>query len=474
MKNQKNWLDLYRAACRAGVPLVAINTPDPASTIREIGKVLPTVKGHEDAPILAWDVCRGTVAVNEAGLTYASSDTEGDPAAFLLAAQSYPDGTVVFWHNSQACFDRGLPVVQGCWNLRDEYKQNQRMLVLLAADHQLPKPLARDVVVIDEPLPDQDRLREIAVETAGELDKATLERVVQALRGLSALTKEGVDIAQLWQGKRKAIERRGLTFDEGSETFDDIRGLSNAKDFGEALFTGPHPPAVVVRVEELEKSMAGSQGDLSGTSQDALQVFLSAMEDNGWAGQIAFGPPGTGKSLYSKALANTFDRLPLVFDINATKEGLVGSSEANVRNVVKTLIAIGGREVFFVASMNKMNVPPELVRRFRYGVWMFDMPDDEERAAMWELHRGKFEIDAKDKQPDDTDWSGSDIRNICEMAWKMGRSLKDVLQFASSNGKANPEVVKAARDAAEGKYISASKPGVYRRQQAGSKRRISI
>jgi SpoVK/Ycf46/Vps4 family AAA+-type ATPase len=57
-------------------------------------------------------------------------------------------------------------------------------------------------------------------------------------------------------------------------------------------------------------------------------------------GTLLVGSPGTGKSLGAKAMAHSLG-LPLVkFDINRVYGSLVGSSEARVREALKTLEAM--------------------------------------------------------------------------------------------------------------------------------------
>lgn len=245
--------------------------------------------------------------MNEAGRQAVASvnaeEAEGNPVAFLELAGQLPDGTVACFLQADAWIAEP-PVIQGVWNLRDPYKTSRRMLVLLGAQIRPPVSLQRDVVALDEELPDREALTRIVRELDQAASEATpdrpsaddelVRRSAEAVQGLSAflaeqavamaLRRDGIDLDHLWDNRRTMIEQtRGLSVDREPITFNDVGGLAQIKDFGRALFEGPHPPSVVVRIEEIEKVMAGSQGDLSGTSQDALQVVLNSMEDYGWA-----------------------------------------------------------------------------------------------------------------------------------------------------------------------------------------------
>ena len=489
-----NTAERFRHARRAGVPLVAINTPDPRDTMETLATM-----ANGESPVVCWDCIAGLRPVNDAGreavAAVSAEQAEGNPIGFLEVAAELPESTVTCMLQADAWINEP-PVIQGIWNLREPFKRSRRTLVLLARQIRLPISLQGDVVMMDEDLPDRPVLEGIARSMDGvaaeanpersETDDDTIRRIVDSTVGLSAflaeqavamsLRRDGFDFKMLAENRRVMIEQtRGLSVDRGRESFDDIGGLEQVKLFGRALFEGPHPPALVVRVEEIEKVMAGSQGDLSGTSQDALQVVLNSMEDNGWDGIVAFGCPGAGKSLYSKALANSFGVLSLSLDLNATKGSLVGESEKYVREAMSVIKAIGGDRVFFVATANRLNtIPGELLRRFRGGIWMFDFPGDEERKRIWPIHLAKFSIDNVEKpveKPDDRMYAGSDIRNCCERAWKMGSTLQFASQFIAPVGKTAREVIRDAQKLADGNFLSASQPGLYRTAEAEKKGR---
>ena len=485
-----NTAERFKHARRAGVPLIAINTPDPRDTMERLASV-----SNGTSPVVCWDCIAGLRPVNEAGreavATVNTEQAEGNPVGFLEVAAELPENTVVCFLQADAWINEP-PVIQGIWNLREPYKGSRRTLVLLARQIRLPISLQGDVIVIDEDLPDREELEVVArsmnqaaAEASSErpeVDDDTIRRVVDSTVGLSSflaeqavamsLRRDGFDFDMLSENRRSMIEQtRGLSVDRGQESFNDIGGLSQAKKFGQALFDGPHPPALVVRVEEIEKVMAGSQGDSSGTSQDALQVVLNSMEDNDWDGIVAFGCPGAGKSLYSKALANTFGVLSLSLDLNATKGSLVGESEKYVREAMSVIKAIGSDRVFFVATANRLNtIPGELLRRFRGGIWMFDFPGDEERERIWPIHLKKFEKSGKNT-PDDRMYAGSDIRNCCERAWKMGCTIKYASQFIAPVGKTARDVIRSAQRLADGNFLSASHPGLYQAPETGGKGR---
>ncbi len=67
----------------------------------------------------------------------------------------------MFFNNPQRIWEQ-VDIVQGVWNLRDAFKVGGQMLVLVTTPGSvLPVELQNDVMVIDEPLPSADDLRQI-------------------------------------------------------------------------------------------------------------------------------------------------------------------------------------------------------------------------------------------------------------------------------------------------------------------------
>ena len=408
-------------------------------------------------------------------------------------------GTIVFALNLHRYFedkpsgDNGQ-VVQGIWNLRDRFKANRRTLVILGPAFNWPAEITNDVITIDVPLPSDTDLRNIIetqVKDSGlkALEEKVMEQAIDAVRGLPSafaveqnvsmcLTKDGLAVNNLWERKISTIEQTpGLTVDRGSETFDDAGGLEQFKSFGLRLIKSSKAPLLYVRIDEIEKFLGGlggngQAGDNTGIAQDSLGVFLREMEDNGWNGCIALGHPGCAKSLITKGLANTATKisgrrvLSVAMDLGATKNSLVGESEKRLRALFKVIKAVGGKRVCFVATCNDLEVmPPALRRRFKLGMWMFDLPSREQKNEIWSINLKKFSLERPATLPDDSDWTGSDIRNVCEQADLLGCSLDEACQYVVFVAKNDPESITRLRNKADGKYLDANRPGVYRAEQ---------
>jgi SpoVK/Ycf46/Vps4 family AAA+-type ATPase len=170
--------------------------------------------------------------------------------------------------------------------------------------------------------------------------------------------------------------------------------------------------------------------------------------------------PGTGKSLTAKAVGALWQMPLLRLDVGKIFAGLVGSSEENVRSVIKTAEAIapailwidelekgfsgtqssgqtdGGTTsrvfgtfitwlqekttpVFVIATANNVHqLPPELLRKGRFDeIFFCDLPDREDRRQILDIHLRKKNRDPgqfdMDKLIDATvDFSGAELEQV--------------------------------------------------------------
>ena len=459
----------FSAALRVSTPLIGIETPDQAATI-----ALLSQRVNGDRPCLRFDLSGGVYGLNDKGKEEADNLAQlagvekpeqlVNASEILALTLRLSPQSIVFVCNAPYLFDNPV-AVQAISNVRDQFKGNKRCLVLLGGVVTLPLELQNDIVLFEEEYPGREELLDILLSVYQpvaekynwpELNAKQTVNAIDALRGLPAFLAEqitamsldkekGLDLDSLWQRKIKAIEQTpGLSVDRGVGELVDVVGQEEVLALGEGIFTGREPPKVIIRLDEIDKLFAGmgakgGPGDSSGVSQDAAGAFLRAMEDHHWIGILAKGAPGTGKTLLSKALGRKYGVLSIGADTGAMKGSLVGQSEAMVRGFIKQVLAIAGEGgAFFIATCNKIDtLPPEVIARFTLGLWEFDKPDKYAREEIWRAHLDKYALPySQDDLPDTEGWVGRDIRNCCEIAWRMSCSPKEAARFVGIGGKA--------------------------------------
>jgi len=490
------FLQQFRSARLVSTPLIAVKTPDPAATIESI---MATLNGRSgETPVLQWDIVRGLSGLNESGKA-AFTALNVDPAVTtnlvetLGLAATLPSKSILFLSNAQRVINE-QGVSQGIWNLRNPFKQSQRTCVMLCPGIELPAELSQDVLILDEPLPTNDELAGIirGIYQAGGLDvpdETIVDKAVDAVCGLAAfpaeqvtamsLRKTGLDLTALWDRKRAVIEATpGLSVWRGGETFEDLGGCDNAKFFLRSILKGQAAPRCIVFMDEIEKQFAGSGTDLSGVSTEMTGEILSEMQDKGYVGCIFIGPPGAAKSAIAKATGNEGGIPTISFNLSAMKGSLVGESSARLRQALKVVRAVSQGKALFIATCNSWGqLPPELRRRFSLGTFFFDLPTADERQTIWTIWCKKYSVGGE--IPDDESWTGAEIRNCTDIAWRLGISLCEAARFVVPVARSAADQIEKLRQQANGRFISAGSSGVYRYEQrpltgAGGSRSIRI
>lgn len=463
---------------RAAFAGLWVQTTEPDEAEREI---LKHAEQH-DWKVAVWDVANG---LRRPGTKSAQADTgSGDPLAALraLPALAEKDGTALLVLHNFHKFLGNPEVIQAAFTQLVEGKQRGTFLVVLAPVTQIPIELEKLFVVLDHPLPDREQLQRIATELTSaspdDLPKgADLDRVLDAAAGLTRYEAEASYALSLirhnairpeciWELKAQALKKSSvLSLHRGNERFDALGGLSHVKDFClRALRPGR-------RVKP--------------------------------RGILLLGVPGTGKSALCRALGNETGRPTLTLDVGALYGSLVGATEANVRQALriadamapcvlmideieKALSGIGGQgdsgvstrlfghlltwlsdhdsDVFFVATANDISkLPPEFTRAERFdGVFFLDLPGTKEKDAIWAMYRQLFGIPEGQSRPDDSAWTGAEIRSCCRLTALLDVTLTQAAHHVVPVAVTAAEQVERLRTWASGRCLAASEPGIFR------------
>ena len=266
-----------------------------------------------------------------------------------------------------------------------------------------------------------------------------------------SLTKNGMDVDGLWERKRQMIDQSpGLSVWRGGERFEDIGGVKNILEFLQRVLFGTAAPRAIVFIDEIEKALAGASGaggDTSGVAQDYLGQLLTYMQDKQATGILFVGPPGSAKSMVAKAAGNE-GRIPTIqLDLGGMKGSLVGQSEQALRAALKVVSAVSNDAPLFIATCNKLaDLPPELRRRFTFGTFYFDLPTADERDAIWKIYseHPRYYMGADFggmARPKDDGWTGAEIRQCVDLAWRLGCNLQAAAAYIVPVAKSAAETI---------------------------------
>jgi hypothetical protein len=344
-----------------------------------------------------------------------------DPLDALQAITEQQDRTITLLKDYHLFLEDPNPILLR--KLKDillEAKTKQKTIIIAGCRLVLPPELERELTIVEFELPGKEELRKVLqgiIESAGikGMEVEQEEKVIDAASGLTTIEAENsfalsfvqigsIDPAIIAREKAQAVKKNGLLeIVDSKESLESIGGLDLLKDW---LLKRKHA-----------------------FSPQARQYGLPLPK-----GVLILGLPGTGKSLTAKVAASVFGVPLLKLDAGRIFGSLVGQSEANLRAVLQTAEAVspcvlwmdeiekalsgsqssgstdGGtsarvfgsflnwlqekqtKPVFVIATANDVSkLPPELLRKGRFDELFFvDLPNQEERQAIWNIQITKY------------------------------------------------------------------------------------
>ena len=472
-----------RELVQACFTAIWIQTQEPAEATRELTSLCRT----EGWRLGTWDCDRGMTFPLEPIQMPGVTDTQ-DPLAIIRALPHVANGsgtTLVVFENLHR-FMGSPEIIQALARQIHAGKNTRCVVIMLAPAVQIPPELDKLFVCVDHELPDHSQLEEIARGVAtqdGELpDGDELPRVIDAAKGLTrseaenayslSLVRHGTLKAKtLWEIKAGQLKKSGLvSLHRGTENFQQLGGLDNLKAFC------------------LRAMRRQSEGIVSNRPR----------------GVLLLSPPGCGKSQFAKALGNETGRPTVVLDIGNLLGSLVGQSESNVRAALKLADAMAPcvlfcdeiekglagasssgqtdsgvtarvfgslltwlndheSDVFFVGTCNDASkLPPEFARAERFdGVFFVDLPGRDQKDGIWSIYIQHYDLEAKQARPDDTNWTGAEIKSCCRLASLLDVPLVQAAQNVVPVAVTAGDKIEGLRQWASGRCLSADRAGVY-------------
>jgi SpoVK/Ycf46/Vps4 family AAA+-type ATPase len=422
---------------RSAFPGVAIQTTE---EIRAQAEIIAAAEAIPGRGVVTWSCTEGCRRVLPAPKTI---DNTADPGEALKQREI---NTVYIFRDLQMWpTDRAPELARALKEILAWAPDHGSCVVLLGHQAKLHASYEKAIVVIDFDLPGPDDLRRIAegiIKSSGQKNVEITQDIIRAMGGLS--TTEAENALAL--------------------------SLVKEKKFNPAIVYGEKTKAVK-RGGLLELIEANPKGLASIGGQDNLKTWLNirknsftpAAEAFGLApskGILIVGVPGTGKSLAAKCVGTAFGIPTVRLDISSLFNSLVGESESRCRDTLrlaeamspcvlwideidKGLAGSSGSgsgdsgvtrrvfgtiiswmqehkgQVFIVATANQVEgLPPEILRKGRFDeIFAVDLPNDEEREAIFKIHlanrkRDPSKFNMKPLVHETQGFTGSEIEEV--------------------------------------------------------------
>ena len=468
---------------RAGYPYFYVSTNEIAGTITDIIKTLTSYTNRDNEQVY-------TISVWDFG-------KDPNPESVVSMLDESRVGTVVIAKNFNWFFKDeygqiNKTLISSLQNNADVYTtvDYRKALIIISNDSfssAIPKEIDKDFFPVEFGAPDRNEIEGIydgivasakrnpKFKEPGEDGK---RRVVDAALGMtkrdcinamsySIIENDGelnaVTVSKL---KAKDIEKTaGLKFGEYPDTFETLKGYEVVKDF------------------------------VLGTIKSPLAK-----------GIMLLGPPGTGKTKFSKCVGNEVGLPVFVMEAAELFGGLVGDSEklwaqlisfvsANapcvllIDEIEKSFAGAGGGKsssgtdggtttrstaqflkflsddrpegVYVIATCNDISaLPPEWVRPGRWDTSPFfiDLPNRNERDEILKYYKDIHGVSGTPSSM--SGWAGAEIEAVCRIAKMRNETVGEATRWVIPNSVTMADEIQSLRTWAEKRTIKASEPDV--------------
>lgn len=414
---------------RARYPLIYVVSWEEQRVIKEVKQIAARL----NKKVFEWSITMGLVPAGTSIQSQKQKDTASqDPLVALDTVIEHVEPALYVFKDFHPFLKaQNMSVIRRMREIAESLKNTYKTIVIVSPTFQMPPDLEKDLTLYDYDLPSENDLRMLLDRIVEEikdnpklkveLNDSVREQLIHAMLGLTLSEGENVLAKALVQNrslnaasvevinseKKQIIRKSGmLEYYDAEEDINSVGGLDELKSW-------------------LKKRGAAF-------TDRAREYGLPAPK-----GVLLLGVQGCGKSLMAKVVSNVW-QLPLLrFDIGRVFGSLVGSSEENVRRVIKVAESVspailwldeidkafrgsrssggstdGGtsarvfgtfltwmsektKPVFVVATANDVSaLPPELLRKGRFDeIFFVDLPCTSERKDIFKVHLLKRKFD---------------------------------------------------------------------------------
>ena len=406
---------------KAQYPLIYLVTSEEERAEEAISKIAQLNTQHRR--VFVWTVTHGMIELGQPRQT-SQHNTVSPEAAIEWVVRQREAGIYIF--KDLHPFITSAPVNRWLRDAIASFKGTEKIIILMSPLQEVPIELEKDVVVLDFPLPDMGELDTVLSQHLGKNQnrRTTTEVREKLLKAALGLTKDEAEKVY-----RKAhVKANKFTEDEVEIVLSEKKQLIRRN-------------GILEYIEEDETINAvGGLEELKRWLKQRSNAFTERARGYGLPqpkGMLILGVPGCGKSLIAKTTSRLWSLPLLRLDMGRVYDGsMVGRSEANLRNALKTAESIspailfideldkafaggtgsadsdGGTSsrifgsfltwmqektspVFVMATANRIErLPGEFLRKGRFDeIFFVDLPNSEERQDIFNIHLTKRRSD---------------------------------------------------------------------------------
>lgn len=422
-QSKNNCFDKISDMLKAYYPIIYLSTFEYEKTKQQIRGLIKQMPISYE--FFEWNIVDGLIKRDLSATTNESLPLYEDPEEFLryVKEQSTNDKPQVFVIEDFHNHIEEPNIILRLRQLAEILRYKRKHLILISSVFKLPIELEKYINVVDLPLPDRSDLDKVLQSVVNNvhttLNDDRRKKLIDAALGMTVMEADLAfclaavkDKLQndspriVAQEKQQIIKKNGLLeFCNVSEDLNSVGGICFLKewlqkrklayDFKAQLWKLPEPKGVLL-----------------------------------------LGVPGCGKSLTAKCISALWNMPLLKLDIGKVFQGIVGSSEENIRRAISTAevvapcvlwideiekglsgtrssgITDGGttsrifstiltwmqektKPVFVVATANDISsLPPELLRKGRFDeIFFVDLPNKDDRKSIFDIHLKKKGFD---------------------------------------------------------------------------------
>lgn len=369
--------------------------------------------------VFSWNCVNGLTVMQDGGMRYMGEEYDEPEMTLKYILEDKELSKDIFVLEDFSNYIEEDKVKFYIRSIAERVRHTNSHAIILSAVYKLPVELEKYVTVLNIPLPDRFDMEKTlgAVERQCKINLSIemRNRMIDAALGMTSMEADLAfclaavkdDLGEnapytVSSEKEQIIKKSGvLDFFPKNESLKDVGGMEILKDW----------------LNKRQKAYEKNARDFGLQEPKGL---------------LLLGVPGCGKSLTAKSIASFWNMPLLRLDIGKVFQGLVGSSEDNIRKAISTAEAVapcvlwideiekglsgvqssgstdGGvtsrifstiltwmqektSPVFVVATANNINLlPPELLRKGRFDeIFFVDLPSQKERENIFSIHLSK-------------------------------------------------------------------------------------